>query len=306
MTAQALQQHNEIAPIDTLAKHGKTFYWASFLLGKPTAYQAAELYQYCRTVDDIADDCGQDIATKRAMLEAQRRMIENGTYDDWPLLQRLITQHNIPPAAIAELINGMLSDTDDVLFNTDRELLRYCYRAAGTVGLMMCPILGCDNRQAFYHAIDLGMAMQLTNICRDVQEDAHQGRRYLPIPISACELTAPDDAIKQRVSNEIERLLRLADQYYASGLQGLRYLPARHRPAIYNAATIYRKIGDKLLQNIAWWHGRCFVSPTEKALTTLKTIPDMCKTLIGSQADVAHRAELHISLEGLPYVNQTH
>jgi 15-cis-phytoene synthase len=287
----------------TLASHGKTFYWASFFLGKQTARHAASLYALCRHLDDAADDKNTAVEHKRYQLEQKKQSLSNGC-EGWPLAQTLIDDTHVPASALDELLNGLIHDTHPVQILSQKALLHYCYRVAGTVGLMMCPILGVHHHQAYKHAIDLGIAMQLTNICRDVLEDAHMGRRYIPLDLSPAHIIDANDDVKTSVQREINRLLSLADQYYQSGLDGLAYLPKTNRSAIFFAAHLYRAIGKKLTrQGTCWWQGRVFLSKREKAWITLRLLPRSLALIARSSAAITHPSKLHDELRGLPYVD---
>ena len=189
-----MDDHIERAKL-TLKKNGKSFYWAGKFL--PTIYidRASELYQFCRILDDIADS-GEDASLKS--LKAVKLNLkkknnigfnknENLTYPDFFNLYS--------KKAAIDLIDGLILDQTTVLFKEENELIRYSYHVAGTVGLMMCDALKCYNKNAYLFAIDLGIAMQLTNIARDVLEDAKMGRRYIPGSwINNCLLYTSDAA----------------------------------------------------------------------------------------------------------------
>ena len=182
---------------------------------------------------------------------------------------------DLPVFAVKDLLEGLISDQGTVLLLNENQLIQYSYKVAGTVGLMMAPILGISSKKAIPFAVDLGIAMQLTNISRDVLEDAELGRRY--IPGEWCdELSAPkivelakngatEDRLK--VSAAIKRTLLLAETYYISGFKGLAYLPPRNHLAILIAGIIYRLIGRRLLNSgTKWWVGRQVVNNTGKLL----------------------------------------
>jgi len=170
-----------------LAVRARSFRWASAFLSGPQRRRVAALYAFCRAVDDLAD-AEQASPEARAELLALYRALDDesteGREARWPdsylWFQALCLECGIDFGVVRELLRGMMGDLATVRFETDRELLRYCYRAAGTVGLMMCSVLGVVDRRAQRHAVDLGIAMQLTNICRDVLEDAQAARVYLP------------------------------------------------------------------------------------------------------------------------------
>ena len=174
-----MDDHIESAKL-TLKKNGKSFYWAGKFL--PTIYidRASELYQFCRILDDIADS-GEDSSLKslkaiKLNLKKKNNIgfnkNDNLAYPDFFNLYS--------KKAAVDLIDGLILDQTTVLFKEENELIRYSYHVAGTVGLMMCDALKCYNKNAYLFAVDLGIAMQLTNIARDVLEDAKMGRRYIP------------------------------------------------------------------------------------------------------------------------------
>jgi phytoene synthase len=291
----------------TLASHGKTFHWASFFLTKKQARAAAKLYACCRDLDDLADSSTHSKLTKAQTLKALRLALENpnkvACSSLEAALQSLTSQHQIPTTALASLLDGLITDTEAVAITNKSELDRYCFRVAGTVGLMMCPILGVRDERALPFAIDLGMAMQLTNICRDVLEDAELGRRYLPLDITPTEIRYAPDVVKTRVQHAIADQLQRAEFFYQSGLRGLTYLPRRSRVAILVAAHLYRAIGRKLRdRNFEWWKGRTIVSPKEKFILTLKLMPTLLFVMLQPKP-TQHSSHLHANLEGLPHVN---
>ena len=158
----------------------------------------------------------------------------------------------VPIHPLLHLLEGLLFDQGEVAIASEDELIQYAYQVAGTVGLLMCPILGCRNRHAFSFAVDMGMAMQLTNIARDVLEDAKMGRRYLPAkwtenfdPQDICEVARhPQGAEALVIKTAIDRLLHLADSYYESGQRGL--VSAFACPYCRGCSNVYRAIGRKL------------------------------------------------------------
>ena len=293
--------------IQALASHGKTFYWASFFLTKQQASAAAELYACCRALDDLADSSTHSAMTKKQTLKTLKMAIEDPNHAvNSPLaaaLRSLTTRHRVPAAALASLLDGLITDTESVAITNKSELDRYCFRVAGTVGLMMCPILGVSNQRALPFAIDLGMAMQLTNICRDVLEDAELGRRYLPLDVTPAEIRFASDTVKSRVQHTVADQLLRAEAFYESGLRGLTYLPRRSRVAILVAAHLYRAIGRKLKdQHCEWWQGRTIISPMEKLVLTLKLMPKLLLVMLQLKTK-QHASHLHANLEGLPHAN---
>lgn len=261
-----------------LAQRGHSFHWARRLLSARHAERATRLYGFCRRIDDVADEA-TDAATAHAALAAIRRALQAGQCDNAETgdMLQLMRTCRIDPDVPLELIRGVESDLGRVSVADMDELLRYCYRVAGTVGLMMTAALDVTTPEALPHAVDLGIAMQLTNICRDVREDALLGRRYLPAtlvgPLEPAALIDPTPCVKATVSVALRTLLDTADRYYASGEQGLRYLPAGARTGILVAARAYRGIGTVLRERrFDCWSSRAAVSAAGKVAITLRAL----------------------------------
>ena len=253
----------------SLKKNGKSFYWASRFLGRKMSQNASILYAFCRVLDDIADE---DIEDGPIRLSQIKKQIRDQTNISDPLLEEFLPffkQMKLPEKALGDLIEGLLMDQKDVNIQNEAELIQYSYHVAGTVGWMMCPVLECRDKKAFAFALDLGIAMQLTNIARDVCEDARMGRRYLPADwvdnISPSEILEasknPNSKNIKLIKLAILKLLDLADLYYQSGVKGLVYLPWKAHLAIGIAAYVYRKIGLQLKANrVNWQDGRTITS----------------------------------------------
>ena len=203
-----------LPPKAVLAKHGKSFYWASLFLGSKLADRAARLYLFCRFVDDLADG---DLPHRKESLEDIRARLKGSSQPAGPEIEAFISlasDNNIPLEAARELLDGMLKDQQPTVVKDQAELLRYCHAVAGTVGLMMCRVLNCRHQRADAFAIDLGIAMQLTNIARDVLEDAKMGRRYLPaswVDLPASEIA--EAAIIHYSSRAMLRFVSFAVSY---------------------------------------------------------------------------------------------
>jgi phytoene synthase len=157
--------------------------------------------------------------------------------------------HRIPREYPLALLEGLALDVTGKRYATIDELLHYCWCVAGSVGAMMCHVLGVTRQRAVVHGVHLGMAMQLTNICRDVAEDWERGRLYVPaelLPgVEPCG-TLPPRLAQRALPPAIERLLRVASALYRSGDAGLRYLPLRARFAVAAARRLYSRIGAEL------------------------------------------------------------
>lgn len=303
-TVISLAQANQL-----LFNKGKTFYWARFLLNKRHAQRATRLYRFCRYVDDLADEATDNTQAKES-LQTLSDDIKVGTSQDIIVLDALalFDECSIEKEVVIELINGVYSDLDQVKFNTMDQLLRYCYQVAGTVGLMMCKVLDIKDANAYAYAIDLGIAMQLTNICRDISEDARLGRRYLPkdlvgnlVPV---RLIMPTLELQGNLTAAVASLLKTADQYYASGNAGLSFIPLRARTAILLASRLYQAIGRKLEQkNCQYWLARAMLSNQDKALLSIKTLTQLIGHAEFWRVMHAHQQQLHQPLATLPYTH---
>ena len=285
-----------------LARHGKSFYWASLFLGHKMANRAARLYEFCRFVDDIADGDLPHRHETLADISASLKANDSSSDPEVEAFLNLASEVNIPMQAATELLDGMLLDQQPTAMKDQAELLRYCHAVAGTVGLMMCRILNCKHPRADHFAIDLGVAMQLTNIARDVLEDAKMGRRYLPqqwVNFSAAEIATGQIQYRYPTTKAIEQLLNLADKYYNSALLGIQLLPFRSRFSITVALRVYRQIGVLLRRRkLAWWKGRVVVNKIERTLLSLYSLVDLRPKKVPP-----HQSELHQSLQGLAGVD---
>jgi len=254
-----------------LAHHARTFNLASVFLTPQQRDDAAVVYSFCRLIDDLIDEA-QDPSEGLRQVEEIRAMLDR-TVNPTALIAEFLSvadRCSIPLYAAKDLIDGVASDVGPVTFQNDDDLIRYGYSVAGTVGLMMCGVIGVTEDWALAHAIDLGIGMQITNICRDVMEDAQRGRVYVPAERLYLAGLSPDD-LKQgdfdptRIAPVVADLLRLADDYYRSGDHGMRAIPLRPRFAIVAASRVYRAIGTQLrMQNYDVTAGRAVVPLWQK------------------------------------------
>jgi phytoene synthase len=292
-----------------LAAKGRTFHWAKRLLGRLHGERAARLYAFCRYLDDLADE-GESAGAAREHLDVAAEAIRRGEASDPVLADALALMREcaIDPAVPLELITGLQQDLGAVRIATEAELLRYCYRVAGTVGLMMSDILDATDPAAAPFAIDLGIGMQLTNICRDVREDALRGRCYLPESligaVQLATLASPSATEQVGLRTAIGHLLAMADRYYASGERGLSFLPLRARHGILVAARSYRQIGVRLrARRCDAWSGRVVVSGLGKFGLTLQAVGGTGFRRGFWRRPDAHEGGLHAALQGLPRVH---
>jgi len=284
-------------PTALLKKHGKSFNFARLFLGSETGIAAARLYRFCRIIDDIADENEDKIEAEAQLAEIRKAIIQNEK--DHPLIGDfllLCEEHGIDRQNGIILIEGVSEDFSLQALVNEQEVIQYAYKVAGVVGLMMAPILGAD-QQGQKFAIDLGIGMQLTNIARDVMEDARMNRRYIPgiwvNSITAKQIAANQAQDQKNIQDAIVQLLHLAQEYYQSGLAGLYYLPKRNQRAIAVAAYVYREIGKKLLrQNCRYWNGRVIVSTPRKVTLACQALWDLSARNIAN-GHIKHSQELH-------------
>ena len=259
---------------NSLKKHGKSFYWASFFLPKRNKDAATKLYSICRFFDDLADDNNGD------QTEILKGEFEKICDDLSHPINKFFTSHNLSIKILGDLVDGLVKDQTDVRIKNEKELIQYAYQVAGTVGLMMSPLIMVNNNKANKHAIDLGIAMQLTNIARDIYEDALMNRIYLPQDwISNTDISELTDISSNKdliqIKSAIKRLILLSETYYKNGFAGMRYIPLKTRLAIFFAAKIYRAIGQKIKKNrYEYSYKRIYVSTIEKLFISFISIPE--------------------------------
>ena len=252
-----------------LSIYAKSFNWAGFFLPKKTYLNCSSLYDFCRTIDNIADN-NDVLENKKKNLLNFRNNFNNRDFSDSVIknMWYLVDKFEISTKIVNDLIDGAESDLKEkVIINSQKELLIYSYRVAGTVGLMMAKILNVKNRDALKSAIDLGIAMQLTNISRDIIEDASNNRFYIPSDF-----------------NSIRETLKLADQFYKSSFSSINKIPISFRFAILVARRVYREIGYNILKkkNIENYKrsGKIYVNNMSKVLQTLLSIYDFINLLL--------------------------
>lgn len=251
-----------------LSIYAKSFNWAGFFLPKNIYEKCSSLYDFCRTIDNIADDKNELNIKKKNLLVFKNDFI-NKNFDNLIIKNMwiLMEENKISIKIVEDLFDGIESDLNEVVkFNKKKELLIYSYRVAGTVGLMMAKILGVQNKNSMKSAIDLGIAMQLTNISRDVIEDMNNNRFYINHDFET-----------------IKNTLSMADLFYESSFASIKEIPFRFRFAILVARRIYRKIGAKILQkeNIYNYNrsGKIYVANLGKLYQTFLSILDLIKLI---------------------------
>ena len=251
-----------------LEKHAKSFYWASFFLSKEIFYKCSSLYNFCRTLDDIVDN-ESVIKTKKENFFKFKKDFTNKNLNNliikemWSIMESEKISHQI----VIDLFDGVETDLEEkVQINSKKDLLVYSYRVAGTVGLMMSKILKVKNKEALKGAIDLGIAMQLTNIARDVCEDKARNRQYVKHDFSS-----------------IKEIIKDSQIFYNQSFNSICKIPIRSRFSVILARRLYRKIGDYILKqkNIDNYNnaGKIYIPVLEKIVQTFLSFFDFVKLL---------------------------
>ena len=255
-------------PQNFLSIYAKSFNWAGFFLSKKVYQNSSDLYDFCRTLDDIADQ-DLELEIKKKIFREFKNDFLNKNLEN-PIIKKiynLIDNFVISKSIILDLFDGVESDLkENVKFNSNKDLIIYSYRVAGTVGLMMAKILDVKSKISLKAAIDLGIAMQLTNIARDVIEDSKRNRYYIDFNFET-----------------IVEKLKLADSFYDSSFKSIKEIPFRSRFAILVSRRIYREIGNEILnkKNIDNYKnsGKIYVSNFNKINQTFLSIVDLIKLI---------------------------
>ena len=246
-----------------LSIYAKSFNWAGFFLPKSKYNNCSTLYDFCRTVDNIADEEENLDIKKKNFKEFKKRFYEK----DFSSIKirnmwQLIHEFSISTKIIDDLFDGIETDLQEkVLLSNEKDLLIYSYRVAGTVGLMMAKILKVKSNLALTSAIDLGIAMQLTNIARDVIEDSERNRNYI-----------------DNNFDKIKETIKLADTFYNSSFRSIGEIPISCRFAILVARRVYRQIGNEIIKKRDFEDykrsGKIFVTKLGKVKETFLSIYD--------------------------------
>ena len=249
-----------------LSIYAKSFNWAGFFLPKKTYKDCSDLYDFCRTLDDIADQ-DLDLRIKKKIFEEFKRDFESKNIENQIInkIYKLIKDFEISPKIIFDLFDGVESDLKEkVELKSNEDLITYCYRVAGTVGLIMAKILNVKSKSSLKSAIDLGIAMQLTNIARDVVEDNKRNRNYISSNFET-----------------IKGTLKLADKFYDNSFKSINEISLNNRFAILVARRVYRQIGNKILtkKNIENYRisGKIYVTNFGKINQTFLSFFDLIK-----------------------------
>jgi len=266
-----------------LKKHAKSFYWASFFLSRNTLDKCSSLYNFCRTLDDIVDD-NNSLRIKRDIFskfkkDFEKKSLKNQIIKD---MWSVIDSENISKQIVIDLFDGVETDLEEkVVINSKKDLLVYAYRVAGTVGLMMSKILKVKNKEALKGAIDLGIAMQLTNIARDVCEDKQRNRQYIKHDFSS-----------------IRSIIEDSQAFYEKSFKSISNIPLKSRFSVIVARRVYKKIGDYILKqkNIDNYNkaGKIYIPVLEKVIQTFLSIIDFIKLLFIKNLDYNNQVNHNI------------
>ncbi len=290
MTAEIKAALDECRGI--IRKGSKSFSLAARLFDPATRDAAFFLYGWCRYCDDQVDTIGRcetpDVLLDRVTALKERTAAAFGLVPQnepaFIALQYIAHRYAIPAHYALELIEGMAMDARGTRYPTLKELLLYCYRVAGTVGLMMTHVMGVRDERALRNAADLGIAMQLTNIARDIIEDVGLGRVYLPLAwLREAEIVPRDiDAPRHRekLATLTVRLLHEAERYYRSGDEGLWQLSFRSACAVAAARAVYSEIGRQLIaRGVRAWDERTYVGGTRKISGVLGALASLIRSV---------------------------
>jgi len=265
---------------EVIRRHSKSFALASRLLPPTERKRAEALYAWCRAADDAVDHASSPAAAEEALakLHAGVEAVYTGRPVTGPAtaLRLLVDECGLPRLYPLEMLAGFGMDAAGNRYRTADELMLYCHRVAGVVGLMMCHAFGVSDDAALPHAAHLGTAMQLTNIARDIAEDWGCGRLYLPEQWLH-RVPQPGERLNDtELAPAVRRLLDTAATFYRSGHAGMVYLSPRCRLAVRVAALVYADIGREVAQLGHRATGpRAFVSKWRKLLLVAQAVGEM-------------------------------
>ena len=275
-----------------IQKYGKTFYWASFFLENKVKLRLFSIYAFCRRIDDIVD-------SKESQPHRHIKKIFHKRIDEFKDLEKKF----YPSAQVVnQFMLGQKSDLSHKQPESINELIIYCYRVAGIVGLMVCDALEVKDSKIRHYAIDLGIAMQLTNICRDIKEDSAMDRVYLPKSLvgrlKSEDVSIPNKDNFKKIKICQKKLLKLADSYYKSAEFAIPFLPGKTALAIRIASNLYQAIGKRIKnKNISYLDTRVYITKYEKFKITLPNI--FHKKKYYKKLNI-HNTKLHSAIKNLP------
>ena len=267
--------------ISIIKNNSKTFYLASAFLPNDIKNKVLEVYAFCRLYDDIVD-----------------LNLDDNYHKLQPDIKHLCLNEDV----IEQLKIGIDSDRNFKRFANTDELIQYSYRVAGCVGLLMCELMKIKSSQHKYHAIDLGIAMQITNICRDVSEDVLNGRVYIPKNMLHEYNSEIDNEI---VFGCINKLLILSEKYYESALKAIKDIPFQSRFSILLALRLYQAIGKKIRKNNKiFLLTKINTTKFEKFLIFISCLFEFIFIHMFSFRKTKHDSQLHKAIRDLPFTDE--
>jgi len=239
---------------DKAAQSGSSFYYSFLFIPAEQRRAITALYAFCKEVDDVVDECSDSDVARRKLdwwrEEIERCFSGQARHPITRALEQSVQKHNLPIEYFQEIIDGMAMDLEQTRYESFSELALYCHRVAGVVGLLSAEVFGHQQRDTLKYAQELGMALQLTNIIRDVREDSERGRIYLPLDELLEYRINPHDILQGNVTDSLQELLAFqaqrARQYYQ---RALSHLPAQDRYAQRSGvimAAIYQTLLDEM------------------------------------------------------------
>ena len=251
-----------------IAKHSKSFFWASFFLPKDIFTKCSAVYDFCRTIDDIADSNKNLNIKKKNFITFKKKFFQHK--NSIKVIDRfkvLLQKENISEHIIQDLFDGIQTDLKTkVIIKNQKKLYIYSYQVAGTVGLIIAKILGIKNKEDFQGAVKLGVAMQFTNIARDVVEDAKNNRFYI------------NDNFKS-----LKQIIQMADKLYDESMSSIANISPRYRLAILVARRVYRQIGYEILKKkdmkTYLISGKIYIKNYQKLFQTILATLDFIKSI---------------------------
>lgn len=291
-SSQKVKLQHAAQCLDIIRQGSKSFHFASLVLPRDVRMAAASLYAFCRVSDDLVDD-------PRATMQAVHRLRERlaAAYDDRPFdhvadraFAEVVAAYNIPQSVPLSMIEGFEWDLNDKYYDTIGEVIDYGARVAGTVGVMMSLVMNRRSERTVARSCDLGVAMQLINIARDVGEDARNGRVYLPNDWLVEEGVDRDKLLQNptytlALGRVVKRVLDTADEIYERAQSGYADLPVACRPGIRAAGMVYAAIGTQVRANgYNSIDQRAFTTKRQKAMLLFKSLGRPFETMACDEA----------------------
>tara|TARA_B100000989_G_C19527010_1_gene467475 strand:+ start:525 stop:1457 length:933 start_codon:yes stop_codon:yes gene_type:complete len=290
----------------SIKKRAKTFFWASLFFSKSQQKDISILYSFCRYVDDITDTHEFTKIEAKKKLESVKKDLKSFKSKN-PLINNFIQLKNkkkIDLNHALELINGAKKDLTDVNLKNIDELIIYSYQVAGTVGLMMCSLMNITEKKLLPHAIELGIAMQFTNISRDVKEDLEMKRIYLPNSFRSFNFSSYKELLynkekKKLMITDTLKLINYSNKIYESSMNGILKLPFKYKLPILIASRLYQNIGFIILKKSKeLLRKRIYVSGIKKIYITFSCIFFLLFRKNSDQSNFTYHKEVKIILSG--------